>query len=121
MTAVPKGPSQKLQGPSKWSWDLGWWGSVGVPSSLGPTVGDSRRAGEQVQLGFLLSSVPLPACWAIWFLPPLPHGGGGFSLPTTPKTVTPLSFPGQVGDAGFRKTGAVDSGRTLGGDPKGLG
>lgn len=47
--------------------------------------------------------------------------GGGFSLPTTPKTVTPLSFPGQVGDAGFRKTGAVDSGRTLGGDPKGLG
>lgn len=120
MTAVPKGPSQKLQGPSKWSWDLGWWGSVGVPSSLGPTVGDSRKAGEQVQLGFLLSSVPLPACWAIWFLPPLPHGGG-FSLPTTPKTVTPLSFPGQVGDAGFRKTGAVDSGRTLGGDPKGLG
>lgn len=120
MTAVPKGPSQKLQGPSKWSWDLGWWGSVGVPSSLGPIVGDSRKAGEQVQLGFLLS-VPLPACWAIWFLPPLPRGGGGFSLPTTPKTVTPLSFPGQVGDAGFRKTGAVDSGRTFGGDPKGLG
>lgn len=94
---------------------------MGVPSSLGPTVGDSRKAGEQVQLGFLLFSVPLPACWAIWFLPPLPRVCGGFSLPTTPKTVTPLSFPGQVGDAGFRKIGAVDSGRTLGGDPKGLG
>jgi len=45
----------------------------------------------------------------------------GPSLPVTPKTVTPLSFPVQVGDTGLRKAGAVGSGRILGGDPKGLG
>lgn len=44
------------------------------------------------------------------------HPMGGISLPITPKTMTPLSFPGQVGDAGFKKTGTVDSGRLLGGD-----
>lgn len=36
------------------------------------------------------------------------HSMGGISLPITPKTITPLSVPGQIGNAGFRKTGAVD-------------
>lgn len=52
--------------------------------------------------------------------PPPPHGG--ISLPIAPMTMTPPSFPGQVGvAAGVRKTGAVDSGRAFGGDHGGLG
>lgn len=49
------------------------------------------------------------------------HSVGDTSLPITPKTTIPLSVPGQIGNVGFRKTGAVDSGRILGGDPEGLG
>lgn len=69
----------------------------------------SGKAGEQVQLGFLLrrstarctiSSLPLP-----------PRGGR--LPPHPPKTRTPLRFPGQGGGTGFGKAGAVGSGRQV--------
>lgn len=75
----------------------------------------SRKAGEQVQLG----SLPFASLLGHLVPPRPPHEG--ISLPITPKTMIPLSFPSQVGDAGFRKTGAVDSGRIFGGDHRGLG
>lgn len=93
---------------------------MGVPPSPGPIVGDSRKAGgwEWVQLGFLLS-IPLPACWAIWSLPPPPHGGTSPSHHPKDHDTPKLPWP----DSGCRLQDdrSCGPGRILGGDPKGLG
>lgn len=113
MTAGSKGTSQKLQGLKQMELRFGEVGSAGVPLSVTP--------GRLVSGCSWVSGCPS----FFWQLlgpsgPYYRHSVGDISLPITPKTITPLSFPGQIGNAGFRKTGAVDSGRILGGDQEGL-
>lgn len=113
MTAGSKGTSQKLQGLKQMELRFGEVGSAGVPLSVTP--------GRLVSGCSWVSGCP-SFCWQLVGPsgPYYRHSVGDISLPITPKTITPLSFPGQIGNAGFRKTGAVDSGRILGGDQEGL-
>lgn len=70
----------------------------------------SRKAGEWIQLGSLLSSIWLPACPVLWSLPP--HH---------PKDRDAPEFAWPGGGCRLQEEGAVDSRRILGGDPEGLG
>lgn len=91
--------------------------ATGGPLSRGPVIDDSP--GRLVsQCSWVSCSPPFLPCWAIWFLPPPPHGGR--LPPRHPKTrisCAPLAMEGDQasGRQELRTRG------DLGSDPKGLG
>lgn len=91
--------------------------ATGGPPSRGPVIGDSP--GRLVSpCSWVSCSPPFLPCWAIWSLPPPPHGGR--LPPRHPKTRTSCAPLAMEGDQASGRQELRTRG-DLGGDPKGLG